>query len=146
MENEKVFTALVIMFHIKNELMVIQECINGIARGRISENRLNVLLNAEESTDMRMLNFDTKNENSIEIDNASFGDDQKEFIYAITENIKKGEFIAVVGEAASGKSTLLKAIAGEIERKKGNINLNGTVAYCDQNPWIFNDTVQENIM
>jgi ATP-binding cassette, subfamily C (CFTR/MRP), member 1 len=146
MENEKVFTALVIMFHIKNELMVIQECINGIARGRISENRLNVLLNSEESLDLRMLNFDSKNENSIEIQNASFGDDQKEFIYAITENIKKGEFIAIVGEAGSGKSTLLKAIAGEIERKKGSITLNGTVSYCDQTPWIFNDTVQENIM
>jgi ABC-type multidrug transport system fused ATPase/permease subunit len=29
---------------------------------------------------------------------------------------------------------------------KGNVAINGTVAYADQNPWILNDTVKNNIL
>lgn len=29
---------------------------------------------------------------------------------------------------------------------KGNVTINGTVAYADQNPWILNDTVRNNIL
>lgn len=28
----------------------------------------------------------------------------------------------------------------------GSVSVNGTVAYADQNPWIINDTVKNNIL
>jgi ABC-type multidrug transport system fused ATPase/permease subunit len=29
---------------------------------------------------------------------------------------------------------------------EGSVRINGTVAYADQNPWILNDTVRNNIL
>ena len=60
--------------------------------------------------------------------------------------VKKGQFIALVGEFGSGKTSILSAILGEMNCLKGNVAINGTVAYADQNPWILNDTVKNNIL
>jgi ABC-type multidrug transport system fused ATPase/permease subunit len=63
----------------------------------------------------------------------------------ITFSIRKGELVAVVGAVGSGKSSLLNALLGEMLVTKGSVELNGSVAFCDQRPWILNDTVQNNI-
>jgi len=61
--------------------------------------------------------------------------------------IKKGQLVAVVGSVGSGKSSFLNAIMGEINLKQGGaMNLLGDVAYCAQQPWIFNETMRENIL
>lgn len=59
---------------------------------------------------------------------------------------KEGEFIVVVGKVGSGKSTLLKAILGEVGKVTGDVKVRGKVAYCDQKPFIMNDTVKGNIL
>lgn len=64
----------------------------------------------------------------------------------INITVKKGQFIALVGEFGSGKTSILSAILGEMNCLKGNVAINGTVAYADQNPWILNDTVKNNIL
>ncbi|KAJ5497102.1 ABC transporter integral membrane type 1 [Penicillium fimorum] len=54
---------------------------------------------------------------------------------------------AVTGPIGSGKSSLLKAILGEMRRTEGTVSL-GLVktAYCQQSPWIFNGTLRANII
>lgn len=51
----------------------------------------------------------------------------------ININIKAGQFVAVVGTVGSGKSSLLGAILGEMEKIKGTVGikvyLNGTLIY-----------------
>lgn len=61
-------------------------------------------------------------------------------------NVKKGQLIAVVGSVGSGKSSFLSALLGELHLKEGYCRVIGTVAYCDQRPWILNATVQDNIL
>jgi ATP-binding cassette, subfamily C (CFTR/MRP), member 1 len=51
-----------------------------------------------------------------------------------------------VGKVGSGKSSLLASMVGEMNKFAGRININGTVAYVPQQPWIINDTVQRNIL
>ena len=63
----------------------------------------------------------------------------------ISFSIRKGELVAVVGAVGSGKSSLLNALLGEMLVTKGSVELNGSVAFCDQRPWILNDTVQNNV-
>lgn len=63
----------------------------------------------------------------------------------ISFSIRKGELVAVVGAVGSGKSSLLNALLGEMLVTKGSVELNGSVAFCDQRPWILNDTVQSNV-
>jgi ATP-binding cassette, subfamily C (CFTR/MRP), member 1 len=64
----------------------------------------------------------------------------------ISFNVNQGEFIVVVGEIGSGKSSLLAAIVGEMRRTKGMIKLDGSEGFCPQTPWIQNDTLRNNIL
>lgn len=55
----------------------------------------------------------------------------------------------VTGPVASGKSTLLKALLGETTVSSGIITLSTSfrrIGYCDQTPFLLNDTVRANII
>ncbi|KAM3141562.1 hypothetical protein pb186bvf_006426 [Paramecium bursaria] len=62
--------------------------------------------------------------------------------------IPKGQFVAIVGDVGSGKSSLLQAMLGEMLYKeiKPQVILNGTTAYVSQKAWIQNATVKDNII
>ncbi|KAM0749801.1 hypothetical protein T439DRAFT_39861 [Meredithblackwellia eburnea MCA 4105] len=63
----------------------------------------------------------------------------------INLSLKKGELLAVVGRVGSGKSSLLSSILGEMTKLDGSVTVRGTVAYCNQQPWIMGGTVRSNI-
>ncbi|KAJ6779285.1 hypothetical protein PWT90_07900 [Aphanocladium album] len=65
----------------------------------------------------------------------------------LTFTLKRSEVVAVTGSLSCGKSTLLKAVLGEISRTAGQLRIQATsVAYCQQTPYIFNGTIQSNII
>jgi ATP-binding cassette subfamily C (CFTR/MRP) protein 1 len=85
----------------------------------------------------------------IEIQNGTFGweADRAPVLQNININIPPAKFTMIVGPVASGKSTLLKAILGEVPDSKGNVFVDSTpISFCDQEPWITNGTVQGNIL
>lgn len=51
-----------------------------------------------------------------------------------------GELLAVVGRVGSGKSSLLSAILGEMTKIEGSVTVRGSVAFCNQQPWIMGGT------
>lgn len=51
----------------------------------------------------------------------------------------------VAGMIGSGKTTLLYAIMEENKRMQGELNIKGTIAYVEQEPFIFSGSVEENI-
>lgn len=59
---------------------------------------------------------------------------------------KKGSLVAVVGSVGSGKSSIVSAFLGEMERITGVVNTNGTIAYVSQQAWIQNATLKDNIL
>ena len=69
-------------------------------------------------------------------------------LHGINLNIKKGSLIAVVGQVGSGKSSLLSAILGDMERIEGEVYIDAscTLAYVSQQAWIRNATLKENIL
>ena len=61
--------------------------------------------------------------------------------------VRRGEFLSIVGRFGSGKSSLLQAVLGEMPNGGGSkVRLNGRVAYASQKPWIVSDTVRNNIL
>ncbi|XP_015785720.1 multidrug resistance-associated protein 1 [Tetranychus urticae] len=66
----------------------------------------------------------------------------------INMSVKVGSFVAIIGSVGSGKSSLLSAILGEMEKVKGRININGKlrIAYVAQQAWIQNATLRDNIL
>lgn len=63
----------------------------------------------------------------------------------VSLSLKSGELTAVVGRVGSGKSSLVHAILGEMNKVNGEVTLRGSVAYVAQTAWIFNDTLRNNI-
>ncbi|KAF8422979.1 P-loop containing nucleoside triphosphate hydrolase protein [Tirmania nivea] len=59
---------------------------------------------------------------------------------------QQDELVAVVGAVASGKTSLLAAIVGEMRQSHGVIRQASRLAYCPQYAWIQNASVRENIV
>lgn len=65
----------------------------------------------------------------------------------VTMQVKKGEFVAVVGGVGAGKSTLINSILGEGRPLTGTeLAVKGTLGTFVQSPFILNDTVRNNIL
>jgi ATP-binding cassette, subfamily C (CFTR/MRP), member 4 len=52
----------------------------------------------------------------------------------------------ITGKVGAGKSSLLAAILSEIPYYSGNISHKGSIAYVEQEPVVFSDTVKNNII
>ncbi|XDC58871.1 hypothetical protein R6Z07M_010053 [Ovis aries] len=59
---------------------------------------------------------------------------------------KPGELLAVVGPVGAGKSSLLRALLGELPLSQGQVSVHGRIAYVPQQPWVFSGTVRSNIL
>ena len=64
----------------------------------------------------------------------------------IDVNIKQGSLVAIVGTVGSGKSSLLSALLGEMEKVSGSVEISGSVAYVSQQAWIQNAKLKDNIL
>ncbi|KYN20532.1 hypothetical protein ALC57_07131 [Trachymyrmex cornetzi] len=60
--------------------------------------------------------------------------------------VRSGELIAVVGQVGAGKNNLLNVILKELRLQEGSIQINGRIAYASQEPWLFADSVRQNII
>ena len=54
--------------------------------------------------------------------------------------------VVVVGQVGSGKTTLLYSIMEETRVSEGSCRVTGTVAYVEQEPFIFSGTIKDNIL
>ncbi|WP_261806734.1 ABC transporter ATP-binding protein [Lapidilactobacillus luobeiensis] len=72
--------------------------------------------------------------------------------------LRPGDKVALTGESGTGKSTILKILAGQLRQYQGSIQVNGVelrdsclaslhqqVLYVDQTPYLFNDTIRYNL-
>ena len=64
----------------------------------------------------------------------------------INLTVNKPQVVAVVGRVGSGKSSLIQAVLGEINKSSGKVRVNGQVSYTSQNPFVFSGTIRENIV
>lgn len=94
----------------------------------------------------------------LEFQNVSFENDGKTILKNISVSIEPGDFISIIGPSGSGKSTFLKICSHLISPTGGNITfkskniteynpteLRKSIAYCFQAPYLFGDTVLENL-
>ncbi|KTG39194.1 hypothetical protein cypCar_00019909 [Cyprinus carpio] len=60
--------------------------------------------------------------------------------------VPQGSLLAVVGHVGCGKTSLVSALLGEMEKQEGQISIRGSVAYVPQQAWIQNATLRDNIL
>ena len=61
-------------------------------------------------------------------------------------SVRPGEIVAVVGRVGAGKSSLLSAILGNMDKAQGSSESGGKVSYVPQNWWCQALSVRENIV
>ncbi|MCZ6788420.1 MAG: ABC transporter ATP-binding protein [Chloroflexi bacterium] len=80
-------------------------------------------------------------------------------IEGVSLNVPRGSFTVVTGRIGSGKTTLLEVLLGLLPMDAGEVRWNGEriqdprtflvpprCAYTPQTPWLFSDTLRDNIL
>ena len=84
---------------------------------------------------------------NAEVENDDAEQKRKGFrLSAAQLRVSQGSLVGITGSVASGKSSLLSALANLMTVESGRVLVRGAVAYCAQQPWIQNTTLKENIL
>ena len=100
------------------------------------------------SIEKAILPFAKAEEDAVSVEDGNFGwDTEKDaLLSSIQMKVPRGKFTMIVGPVGCGKTTLLKAILGEVPTQSGTVKLNSeSISYCDQSPFHMNGTVRESI-
>lgn len=143
----KVFTSMSLFNILRLPLFDLPMVISAVVQTRISLGRLEDFLNTEELLP-QSIETNYIGDHAIGFTNASFSWDKTGIPVLKDLNIKipEGALVAVVGQVGSGKSSVLSAILGEMEKLTGVVQRKGSVAYVSQQAWIQNCILQENIL
>ncbi|EAR89072.2 ABC transporter family protein (macronuclear) [Tetrahymena thermophila SB210] len=63
----------------------------------------------------------------------------------ISLKIQQGEFVCLVGKIGSGKSSFLSCFLQEMPFYEGSFKFHGSIAYVEQEPYIFSSSIKDNI-
>jgi ABC-type multidrug transport system fused ATPase/permease subunit len=70
---------------------------------------------------------------------------EKPVVTGIDMTMKRGDFLCIIGQVGCGKTTVLNSVMQETVIEKGTSKIAGSIAYVEQEPFIFGGTVEQNI-
>uniref|UniRef100_A0A2R9C786 ATP binding cassette subfamily C member 6 n=1 Tax=Pan paniscus TaxID=9597 RepID=A0A2R9C786_PANPA len=143
----KVFTSMSLFNILRIPLFELPTVISAVVQTKISLGRLEDFLNTEELLP-HSIETNYAGDHAIGFTDASFSWDKTGMpvLKDLKVKIPEGALVAVVGQVGSGKSSVLSAILGEMEKLTGVVQRKGSVAYVSQQAWIQNCILQENIL
>lgn len=101
----------------------------------------------EVFNNVNLIHISYRTENPLLIENGTFSwGGEVSVLKNINLQVEKTKCVAVVGTVGSGKSSLLSALLGEMDKISGRVNTLGKIAYVPQQAWIQNATLQDNIL
>ncbi|XP_045473551.1 multidrug resistance-associated protein 1-like isoform X2 [Harmonia axyridis] len=111
----------------------------------VSLRRINEFMNSPE-LDINNVTHEPRSDFPLIMKNGKFSWGCQPVLQDINIHLSKGSLVAVVGQVGAGKSSLISAFLGEMEKCHGQVNTFGSVAYVSQQTWIQNDTIKNNIL
>ncbi|KAM7353891.1 multidrug-Resistance like Protein 1 isoform 2-T2 [Cochliomyia hominivorax] len=142
----KTFVSLSLFNILRFPLTMLPMLISNIVQTQVSVKRINKFMNSEE-LDPNNVQHDPRKPNPLSIVNGSFSwGDEDVTLKNINIEVKKKNLCAIVGTVGSGKSSVIQAFLGEMEKITGSVNTVGSIAYVPQQAWIQNATLRENIL
>ncbi|XP_072760183.1 multidrug resistance-associated protein 1 isoform X2 [Anoplolepis gracilipes] len=149
LDSTTAFVSLSLFNILRFPLSMLPMMIGNIVQAYVSVKRINKFMNLEE-LDPNNVQHDPSESHVLVIENGSFSWDNEHIERPILQNInfhvEQGQLVAIVGTVGSGKSSLISALLGEMEKLNGKVNTKGSIAYVSQQPWIQNATLQDNVL
>ncbi|KAL5281109.1 ABCC2.2 family protein [Megaselia abdita] len=147
LDAQTAFVALSLFNILKRPLTILPMMISNLIQTLVSVKRIDKFMNSEE-LDPDNVQHDQKHAKTpVLIENGTFSWGADEVcIKNINLKAKKGSLVAVVGAVGCGKTSLISAILGEMDKLKGDVNTVGKIAYVPQQAWLRNCTLRENIL
>ncbi|XP_078069643.1 ATP-binding cassette sub-family C member 10-like [Mustelus asterias] len=165
----KVFTALALVVMLIQPLNNFPWVVNGIVQAKVSVDRIQrfLQLSDQDLSTYYMAREPDDPDSAVELHDASFSwiprqasddrsNNQNESrpdgnleLLNLNLMVKQGDLIGVVGKVGSGKSSLLAAILGELNRRAGEVYVSTQkegFGLAAQEPWIQFTTIRENIL
>jgi len=148
----KIFSSLALFISLRVPLNQWPSQLTKVVDAWPSIKRIDKFLDAEEEDVNHTVDHDSKQ--AFILENASFtweetGKDQKLPFSLSPMNLSfsKETLTAVIGPVASGKSSLLNALAGEMRKMSGSVVTScSEKAFCPQSSWIQNATLRQNVI
>ncbi|XP_059172943.1 multidrug resistance-associated protein 1-like [Physella acuta] len=147
LDANKAFVALSFFNLLRVPLGLLSSIISMSVQAVVSIERINLFLCTGDLKTDNVIK-DSRANFAIEVENGTFTWDKaaEPSLRNINLKIPDGKLYAVVGPVGSGKSSLVAALLGEMERLTGRASIKDNVAYVPQQAWIQNATVKDNIL
>ncbi|KAF4984521.1 hypothetical protein FZEAL_317 [Fusarium zealandicum] len=160
LEVTRIFPSMAYMMLLAGPLTSLFQNVPGLMSAIACLGRIDAYVQKESRVDRRIMpqqvsfshdKFDeAKQVPAMEVKGGNYGWVAEHYILKdINMKIPLSSLTIIVGPVASGKSTLLKALLGETTFSSGTITLGANfrrIGYCDQTPFLFNDTIRANIV
>lgn len=158
LNTEAAYTSLSLIYLLSNPMVIVFRTIPFVSAALACFSRIQTYLLSESCIDYRLpfsegnqhcTPDDGKGEIIVAMSGASFGwtPGKPDILTGVTINIRRSSFIFVVGPVGSGKSTLMRAILGEVPLRAGSVHVNpGNMAFVGQEPWVQNLTIRQNVL
>ncbi|KAM4521267.1 multidrug resistance-associated protein 1-like, partial [Odontesthes bonariensis] len=149
LDAQKIFVSVALINILKTPLSQLPFAMSTTMQAAVSLRRLGSFLGQEElNTDhVERLPHDADGD-SLVVEGGFFSWSSSALpcLQRINLKVRTGSLVAVVGNVGSGKSSLLSAMMGEMDRRSGHVLIKGSVAYVPQLAWIQNASLKENIL
>lgn len=103
--------------------------ISMLVQAAVSVKRMNKFLSSEELDPYVGRSSSVSTRVALAVDNGTFawskGQRDQPTLKDINLRVKRGKLVAVVGQVGCGKSSLLSAILGEMEKIEGDVEVHG---------------------
>lgn len=149
LDSRTAFVSLTLFNILRFPLSMLPMMISNVVQASVSVKRINKFMNSEE-LDPDNVQHDPNEPFPLVIEKGTFAWDSEQIDKPVLRNInlsiQESQLVAIVGTVGSGKSSLISAFLGEMEKLNGRVNTRGSIAYVSQQAWIQNATLQDNIL
>ncbi|KAF1761582.1 hypothetical protein GCK72_009838 [Caenorhabditis remanei] len=147
---EIAFVSLTLFNQLRSPMSQVAELITQTVQVIVSNKRLKEFLMSEELNDEAIDHRGRDNDDVINVKNATLSWESTDnepvpSLHNISFSVNRGQLVTIVGRVGAGKSSMLQALMGEMEKLSGSIAMHGRLCYVPQQPWIQNNTVRQNI-
>ncbi|XP_073722695.1 ATP-binding cassette sub-family C member 3 isoform X2 [Misgurnus anguillicaudatus] len=148
LDAEKAFVSLSLFNILRFPLNMLPQVISSIVQASVSLKRIKDFLSHDELDPESVDRKNNTSEYAVTVVNGKFAwaKQDQPTLENINVMVPQGSLLAVVGHVGCGKTSLVSALLGEMEKLDGQISIRGSVAYVPQQAWIQNATLRDNIL